>query len=59
MARNSFLGGVADFFGDIGRARAASALYNDLSVLSDASLKARGLKRDEIAAYAYKKSFGK
>lgn len=58
MARNSFFGGVADFFGDIGRARNASNIYSDLSRLSDASLKARGLSRDQLPAYAFKKAFG-
>lgn len=54
---NRVFDGLAGFFGDIGRARAASALYRDLSGLSDEALKARGLSRDGLPRYAFDKAF--
>lgn len=58
MARNRFLGGFADLFGDIGRARNATNLYTELSGLSDEGLAKRGLSRDQLPGYAFKKAFG-
>lgn len=54
---NKVLDSFAGFFGDIGRARAAANTYNDLSLLSDAGLKARGLTRSELPAYAFNTAF--
>ncbi|UJQ94089.1 hypothetical protein [Mariluticola halotolerans] len=49
---------IADFFGDIGRARKAQATYSRLSQQSDAALAARGLRREDLPAYSYKSAFG-
>lgn len=57
MKRNSVIGVIANFMGDIGRARHASVTYRELSSLSDASLAAKGIKRDEIAFAAFSKAF--
>ncbi len=57
MARNKILNGVTDFFGDIIRARHASSIYSRLADLSDEGLKARGLTREQLPAYAYKRAF--
>lgn len=54
---NRVFDGLAGFFGDIGRARAASALYRDLSGLSDDALKARGLSRENLPRHAFDKAF--
>lgn len=54
---NRVMSGLAGFFGDIGRARAASTLYRDLSGLSDDALKARGLNREHLPRYAFDKAF--
>lgn len=54
---NKVIDGLAGFLGDIGRARAASALYRDLSGLSDDALKSRGLNREHLPRYAFDKAF--
>lgn len=54
---NRIFDSLAGFFGDIGRARAASALYRDLSGLSDDALKARGLSRENLPRHAFDKAF--
>ncbi|WP_196260062.1 hypothetical protein [Pelagibacterium limicola] len=54
---NRVIDSLAGFFGDIGRARAASALYNDLAGLSDQALEARGLSRADLPRYAFDKAF--
>ncbi|WP_127145062.1 hypothetical protein [Pelagibacterium montanilacus] len=59
MARNRFLGAFSDLLGDIGRANNASNIYTELAGLSDDNLARRGLTRDGIAGYAYKKAFSK
>ena len=56
---NRIIDGLAGFFGDIGRARAASALYQDLSGLSDDALKARGQSRDILPRHAFDKAFNR
>lgn len=58
MARNRVMDSISGFFGDVGRARNASNLYGELSAMSDDALRARGLTRDALAAYAFNKSFG-
>lgn len=57
MKRNSVINAVVDLLGDIGRARHASVTYRELSSLSDASLAAKGIKREEIASAAFRKAF--
>lgn len=57
MGRNRVFDSISGFFGDVGRARNASNLYNELSSLSDATLNARGLKRENLASYAFNKAF--
>ncbi len=57
MARNRVLNSISGFFGDVGRARNASNLYSELSGMSDDALRARGLSRDSIAAFAFNKAF--
>ncbi|SHM89590.1 DUF1127 domain-containing protein [Roseibium suaedae] len=42
---------------EFGRARAAKALYGELSVLSDAELAEMGLKRDEITNTVYSRVY--
>lgn len=59
MASNRIFTSISDLFGDIGRARAASTLYRDLSVLSDDSLKSRGLQRSDLPRYAFDKAFNR
>ncbi len=54
---NRVFNNLTGFLGDIGRARAASALYNDLSRLSDDALRARGLSRADLPRYAFDKAF--
>lgn len=56
---NKVFDGLSGFFGDVGRARNAANIYKDLSGLSDASLTARGLKRDQLASYAFERAFKK
>ncbi len=53
MAQNRFVNQIAGFLGDIGRAHAAAAYYREMSTLSDAALKARGLSRSELATKAF------
>jgi len=57
MSRNPFFGNVAGFFEDIGRARRASNLYQQLSHLSDEGLKSLGVTRGELPGYVFKKTF--
>lgn len=57
MAHNNITGAIFDIFGDIGRARSAQNLYTQLSSMSDTSLAKRGLKRADIARYAFDTSF--
>jgi len=59
MARHNALDAISGFFGDIGRARHASHLYSDLSSMSDAALRARGLDRTELARHAFDTAFSK
>lgn len=58
MARHNALDAISGFFGDIGRARRASNVYSDLSNMSDAALRARGLSRTDIARHAFDTAFG-
>ncbi len=58
MARHGFFNGVSDFFGDVGRARHAASLYNELSQLSDTGLQKRGLRREDIASHCFNTAFG-
>lgn len=58
MARNGFMTSLGGFLGDIGRAQKANTLYSNLSLLSDDALAARGLKRDDLPSYAFKRAFG-
>lgn len=57
MSTRGFWQGISDFVGDVGRARRASLLYNELSQLSDAGLRKRGLRREDIASHAFNKAF--
>lgn len=59
MARHNALDVISGFFGDFGRARRASHFYSDLSSMSDASLRARGLDRSDIARHAFDTAFTK
>jgi hypothetical protein len=54
---NRVFDNLAGFFGDVGRARAASSLYSELAGLSDEALKARGLSRSDLPRYAFDKAF--
>jgi uncharacterized protein YjiS (DUF1127 family) len=58
MGRNRVLDGFSSFFGDLGRARKAANLYEELHGMSDRALKARGLNRDDLPSYAYRTAFG-
>lgn len=57
MARHRVFDSISGFFGDVGRARHASNLYSELSGLSDDALRARGLTREALAAYAFNTAF--
>lgn len=57
MKRNSVINVIADLLGDIGRARKASDTYQQLSSLSDRSLAAKGINREDIASVAFRKAF--
>lgn len=57
MGNNRVIDSISGFFGDVGRARKASNLYSELSGLSDDALRARGLSRDALAAYAFNRAF--
>lgn len=59
MARHNAIDAISGFFGDIGRARHASHLYSDLSNMSDAALKAKGLDRSDLARHAFNTAFTK
>lgn len=48
---------VFGFFEELARASEAAANYQRLSNLSDESLAKRGLKREDLPAYAYKLAF--
>lgn len=48
---------ILAFFEDIGRARAAKLMYQDLSNMSDAELSSIGLKRNEISRTIYAKVY--
>lgn len=50
---------IGTFFDDLIRASEAAALYERLSVLSDAALEKRGLDRQSIARYAYETAFAR
>lgn len=57
MGNNRVIDSISGFFGDVGRARKASNLYSELSGMSDDALRARGLNREAIAAYAFNRAF--
>lgn len=59
MAQNKVFGGISALFGDIGRARNAAMIYEDLNRFSDDALKARGLTREGIASHAFNAAFRK
>lgn len=48
-ATGTFFGRMMEAFDAIGKARAAHAMFNELSFMSDEELSKHGLKRDEIA----------
>lgn len=53
----SFGKSLAAFFEEVGRARAARALYSEFSAMSDAELDKFGMKRDDIAGTVYSKVY--
>lgn len=57
MANNRVIDSISGFFGDVGRARKATNLYTELSGMSDSALRARGLNRESLAAYAFNRAF--
>ncbi|WP_346892979.1 DUF1127 domain-containing protein [uncultured Roseibium sp.] len=49
--------GILAFFEEFGRARAARALYTELSAMSDAELDSLGLVRSDISRKVYAKVY--
>ncbi|MFD1697484.1 hypothetical protein [Roseibium aestuarii] len=56
-ALSAFGKSCAVVFEEIGRARAARALYSEFAAMSDADLDAHGLKRDEVTRTVYAKVY--
>jgi len=55
--RSKLLAGIGNLIGDLGRANAALNTYERLNALSDAGLARRGLKRADLPAEAFRRSF--
>ncbi|MBO0347177.1 hypothetical protein [Roseibium limicola] len=53
----SFSKSCAVFFEEVGRARAARALYAEFSTMSDDELDAHGLKRCDVSQTVYAKVY--
>ena len=57
MSRKPFIASITDLVADVGRARNASYLFDQLSNLSDSELSRRGIKRADIARISYRAAF--
>lgn len=50
----SFTSSLSGFVGSLSRARAAQVTFDELTALSDDALASRGLRRNDIARYAFR-----
>lgn len=56
MARFDLFADVNSLFADFERARTASRIYDEMSNMSDANLKSRGLTRADLPGYAIERA---
>lgn len=57
MARHPIQSAIFGIFDDIRRARKAQTTYSRLSLQSDSALAARGLRREDLAAYSFNQAY--